>query len=301
MGLSGDVEQLIAAIQQLSSLLDPIVHVNQAIQRLLDDSFGMLLNMWFGFVLSTTDVGGGARPFTQNATIRAFEPTLQAIANAALVLAAMWASYRIMWGHGVRSQYTARVLLPRLMMGAVLINFAIPMFQASVDASNVLSGFVVERFGTIPADWGSWLRSLGVTPNEGVWPLLTSAALVLGYDVLAIAYVVRYTILVFLAITAPLAGLLFVVPDTIHLAKLWRKRFVTNLLMQPMQLFVLSIGFALERLHMVPVDHLFALVSLLVLVKVPGAMGAAEKAAHKLEEVMHTNVSHLQHTVAKGL
>ena len=301
MGLPGDISQLIAAIQQLTTLLDPVLHISRPIQKLLEDSIGMLLTMWFGFVLSTTDVGGGGRPFTQNATIQAFEPTIQAIANAALVLAAMWASYRIMWGHGVRSQFTARVLLPRLMMGAVLINFSMPMFQASVDASNVLSGFVVERFGTIPADWGSWLHSLGVTPNEGAWPLLTTAALVLGYDVLAIAYIVRFTILVFLAITAPLAGLLFVVPDTNHIAKLWRKLFVTNLLMQPVQLFVLSIGFALERLHMVPVEHLFALVSLLILIKIPGAMGAAEKAAHKLEEVMHTNVSHLQHTVAKAL
>ena len=55
-----------------------------------------------------------------------------------LVLVTLWASYRIMWGQGLRSQFSARILLPRLFMGAVLINFALPMIQAVVAASNTL-------------------------------------------------------------------------------------------------------------------------------------------------------------------
>jgi hypothetical protein len=297
--LPGDIEALVQAVAQLVALLDPILHWDRVVHTFLDDSVGMLLRMWYGFVLSTTDVASGG-DFTANATIRTFEPSLQAVADSALVLAAMWASYRIMWGHGVRSQFTARVLLPRLMMGAILINFAMPMFQAAVGISNTLSAVVVDHFGTIPTDWGTWLHSLSAESSGGLWPIFTTAALIAGYDILAVAYLVRYTVLVFLAITAPLAGLLFVLPDTMHIAKLWRKLFVTNLLMQPMQLFVLSIGFALERAHMVPVDHLFALVSLLILVKVPGAMGAAEKAAHRMEEVLHTSLSHVEHAVSRA-
>ncbi len=235
----GDVSALIQAIEQLTALLTPVLHPNQVVAMLLQDSVGMLLNMWFGFVVRTTDVETMG-DFTQNATIRQFELPMQAIADAALVLVVMWAGYRVMWGHGVRSQFTARVLLPRLFMGAVLINLALPMFQAAVGVSNSLSD-TVYSFGAIP-DWHTWLHTFSVHPSDGIWEILTTAALVLGYDVLAIAYLVRYTILVFLAISAPLAGLLFVLPDTNHLAKLWRKLFITNLFMQPIQLFVLSIG-----------------------------------------------------------
>src|SRR5436305_3334820 len=186
---------------------------------------------------------------------------MQAVADAALVLAVMWASYRIMWGHGVRSQFTARVLVPRIFMGAILVNFAMRMFQAAVAVSNPLSG-AVYAFGSIP-DLNGWLHRLSVNPQDGLWEVFTTGVLVVGYDVLAVAYLIRYTILVFLAISAPLAGVLFVVPDTAHLAKLWRKLFITNLFMQPLQLFVLSVGFVMEGLDLppmyrLPVHHLFA-------------------------------------------
>jgi hypothetical protein len=295
--LPGDINDLMQAIQQLIALLSPVLHPNLVVAMLLQDSLGMLLRMWFGFVLTTTDVET-AGDFTQNSTIRQFEPAMQAVGDAALVLALMWAAYRIMWGQGVGSQLTARVLLPRLLMGAVLVNFAMPMFQAVVTVSNSISS-TVYRFGAIP-DWNGWLHTLSVNPQDGVWEVFTTGVLVAGYDVLAIAYLIRYTILVFLAISAPLAGVLFVVPDTTHLAKLWRKLFITNLFMQPLQLFVLSIGFALESGGLTPVHHLFALASLLIVFKVPGAMGSAEQIAHKLEAAVHTSLGHVEHAVARA-
>jgi hypothetical protein len=112
------------------------------------------------------------------------------------------------------------------------------------------------------------------------------------------AYLIRYTILIVLAITAPLAGLLFTLPETHHVAKQWSSMFLTNLLMQPMQLFVLAIGFALERDGYTPVHHLFALAALLVVFKVPGAMGGAEKVAHKLESAFKTGFKAVEHAVA---
>ena len=91
-----------------------------------------------------------------------------------------------------------------------------------------------------------------------------------------------------------------VLPETIHLAKLWRKLFITNLFMQPVQLFVLAIGFALESTGHTPVRHLFALASLLVVFKVPGAMGSAEKVAHKLESLLHSGLTHAEHAVVRA-
>jgi hypothetical protein len=280
------VDQLQDLIVKLTQLLDwlwPFAHPKEVILATLNDSIGLLLRVWFDFILRTTDFETGG-DFTRNATIQHIEPVVQVAADSALVLVAVWASYRLMWGHGVRSQYTARILLPRLFLGVILINFSLPMFQAMVAASNSLCS-AVQSLGTIN-DPTSWWTGFANAPNAAAWQVVTTAALAAGYDVLAITYLVRYAILIVLAITAPLAGLLFTLPETHHWSKVWASHFVTNLLMQPAQLFVLSIGFALENGGRTPVHHLFALASLLIVFKVPGAIGGAEKAAHKLQSTV---------------
>jgi hypothetical protein len=165
-----------------------------------------------------------------------------------------------------------------------------------VEASNAACK-AIESFGTLP-DWSNWLNNLTLDPSAGILQIVATAGLILGYDLLGIAYLIRYTILVVLAITAPLAGLLFTLPETHHMAKQWSSMFLTNLLMQPVQLFVLAIGFALERDGYTPVHHLFALAALLVVFKVPGAMGGTEKAAHKLESAFKTGFKAVEHAVA---
>jgi hypothetical protein len=294
-GQLGQLQNLVIQLTQIANALFPFAHPTLIVKTLLDDSLGLLLKVWFGFILHTTDFETG-RDFTSNSTIQAFEPKVQLIANGALTIVAIWASYRIMWAHGLRSQFTARILLPRLLMSAVLINFALPLVQAVVQASNAACD-AIESFNTIP-DWSNWLHNLTLDPSAGPLQIVATSTLILGYDALGIAYLIRYTILIVLAITAPLAGLMFTLPETHHVAKQWSSIFVTNLLMQPMQLFVLAIGFALERDGYTPVHHLFALAALLVVFKVPGAMGGAEKAAHKLESAFKTGFKAVEHAVA---
>ena len=290
-----DFGRVVQAMEQLTALLAEFMHLPlHVLALMMTDGVGLILKVWFDFVLTTKDLDHG-EPFTQIVVIQTFEPTVQLVADALLVVAVMWASYRIMWAHGIRSQFTARVLLPRLVMGALLINFAMPMFQAVVDVSNTLSG-VITTLPTI-TNFQTYWQTFSLNPQDSVWQILTTLALVLGYDVLAVAYVVRYTVLVLLAISAPLAGLLFVLPDTIHLAKLWRKLFITNLFMQPVQLFVIAIGFALENTGMFPLRHAFALAALLVVFKVPGAMDSAEKVAHKLESLLSHSATTVEHAV----
>jgi len=295
MDLPDYVKSLLEAIGRLNGVLWPLVHPEQIIATLLEDSLGLLLKVWFGFILRTTDFETG-RDFTTNVTIHRFEPSMQLVANAALILVVVWASYRLMWGTGVRNQYAARQLLPRLLMGTLLINFSMPLFQVVVEASNVACD-AIQSFGTIP-DWKTWWSNYSLDQTHGVWQVITTGALVVGYDILAVAYLVRYAILIVLAITAPIAGLLYTLPDTHHLAKHWTSLFLTNLLMQPAQLFVLAIGFALETGGHTPVHHLFALASLLIVFKVPGALGSAEKTAHKLESALTAGLKGLQHMAA---
>jgi hypothetical protein len=293
--LAGLIKALLEALGRLNFVLWPLAHPNLIVSALIDDSLGLLLKVWFGFILRTTDFETGG-DFTHNVTISRFEPTSQLVANAALAFVIVWASYRIMWGHGVRTQYTARILLPRLFMAAVLINFALPLIQVVVAASNTVCD-AIQSFGTIP-DWNTWWRNYALDQTNGVLQVITTGALAVGYDVLGIAYLIRYAILIVLAITAPIAGLLFTLPETHHMAKKWSSLFVTNLFMQPAQLFVLSVGFALENGGHTPVHHLFALASLLIAFKVPGALGGAETMAHKLESTLHSGLRGLEHLVA---
>lgn len=282
---------------RLLDLLWPFAHPKDVVVALLNDSIGLLLKVWFDFILRTTDFETGGE-FTKNATIQHFEPVVQVAANSALVLIAIWGSYRMMWGHGIRTQYTARILLPRLFMGVVLINFALPLFQTVVTISNTLCE-AIKNFGSInnPTSWWTGFAS---APNAAAWQIVTTAALAAAYDVLAITYLVRYAILIVLAITAPLAALLSILPETHSWSKLWASHFVTNLLMQPAQLFVLAIGFALENGGRTPVHHLFALASLLIVFKVPGALGGAEKAAHKLQSTVQVAFKAVEHAVARA-
>lgn len=290
------LQAIAAMLGQLMDWLRPFVHLNLLVKVLLDDSIGLLLKVWFGLILHTTDFETG-HDFTTNSTIQAFEPTVQLVADGALTLVVIWASYRVMWGHGLRSQFTARIMLPRLFMSAVLINFSLPLVQALVQASNAACD-AIQAFGTLP-DYQNWLQNLMLDPSSGLLQIVATAVLVVGYDILGIAYLIRYTILIVLAITAPLAGLLFTLPETHHIAKQWGSLFMTNLLMQPIQLFVLAIGFALERNGYTPVHHVFALAALLVVFKVPGAMGGAEKVAHKLEFTLKSGFHALEHAVAR--
>ena len=292
------LKALYEELGRIEGYLYTIVHPNLVVAKILDDSVGLLLKVWFKFILSTTDLDTGG-DFVTSATIQRFEPKVQLIANAALVLVALWASYRIMWGHGLLTQYSVRTLLPRMFMAAVLINFAMPLFQMVVSATNAISHSVQTL--AVTDDLTTLVAGLKRgDPGTGTWEIVTTGALAGGYGVLAIAYLVRYAVLIVLAVTAPLAALFFMLPETDHLAKMWTTHFTSNLLMQPAQLFVLAIGLALERDGISPVHHLFALASLLIVFKVPGALGGAEKAAHRLESTVHGAFKQVVHAVAKA-
>ena len=292
------VKQLYGELGRIDGYLYTLVHPNLVAAALLDDSLGLLINVWSNFILQTTDFENHGGPFVNNLTIQRFEPKVQLAADAALALLTLWAAYRIMWGHGLRSQYTARILLPRLMMAVVLINFSQSLFQMAVDASNTISA-TVHTYVSLD-DLSTFAANFRHDPNAGVMEILTTAGLAAAYDVLAIVYLVRYAVLIVLAITAPIAGLFFMLPETNHISKMWASQFSTNLLMQPIQLFILSIGFALEKDGHTPVHHLFALASLLIVFKVPGALGGSEKVAHKLESTVHEGFKHIAHAVAKA-
>src|SRR5206468_2581505 len=120
----------------------------------------------------------------------------------------------------------------RLYLAAVLINFAMQLFKMMVTATNTVSHSVQTL--AVTDDLSMFVAAMKRgDPSTGTWEVITTALLAGGYGVLALAYLVRYAVLIVLAVTAPLAALFFMLPETNHLAKMWTTHFTTNLLMQP--------------------------------------------------------------------
>src|SRR5260221_7290882 len=169
------IQSVLQELSRIEGMLWPLAHPDKVIASLLEDSLGLLLKVWFGFILRTTDFETG-KDFVSNVTIHRFEPALQLVADTALVLVVVIACYKLMWGHGVRSQYTVRILLPRLMLGTLLINFALPLFQFAVPASNAMCD-AVQSFGPIP-NWNTWGGHYRLEQTHGAWHFSTTRALV---------------------------------------------------------------------------------------------------------------------------
>ena len=76
-----DLQTLIVRLTQLIDLLWPFAHPKEVVVALLNNSVGLLLKVWFGFILSTTDFESG-RDFITNVTIQQLEPKVQVVADA---------------------------------------------------------------------------------------------------------------------------------------------------------------------------------------------------------------------------
>ncbi|HVD00359.1 MAG TPA: hypothetical protein VNG93_04325 [Candidatus Dormibacteraeota bacterium] len=271
----------------MSLPLDPVSWFWQTVADAIHGSAGDVTSLVSGFLFATTDILAGGRPFTEASTIANFQPVVVVIADASLGAVVAWGCYQIMFGHGISSLYTVRILLPRLLLAIVLVNFSLPLMQAAIDVNNALCSAVL---GVGLAFNPSSLFALGDLGRGSALSLAVLAALFGGYAVLGVGYALRYSLLVVLAITAPVAAILSVLPDTQHFAKKWGELFLATLLMQPLQLLVLQVGLQLDlgTAAWNPVRHVFALATLLLAFKVPGALSSTSSAgSHAMSAVKH--------------
>lgn len=250
------------------------------------------------FIFRTGNPAVPDAPFTTVGPIQSFTPLTRVAANSALTAVITWASFRMMWGRTTaRSQFVLRVLLPRVLLAALLINFSVPLVQAAIDASNALSDSVtLATHQQVLTDVREFLGSGGFAGVQGV----TLIVLFASYAVLAFAYVIRFSLLVVLTILAPAAALLFVLPETHRYAREWGGLFVSALLMQPLQLLILAIGFALDGYSVLPTRHLFALAAVWVTFKVPGALHSASMAGTRASGFARRQFTHAVHAALKA-
>lgn len=286
---------------ELLQALDAIrraIDLGGNIHAFIAENVQLVVEALRAFIFRTGNPAVPNAAFTTVGPIRSFTPLVQVASNSALTAVITWASFRMMWGRvTTRSQYVLRVMLPRVLLAALLINFAVPLVQGAVDTSNALSDSVLlATHQQILTDVNEFLTSGPLAGLQGV----TLIVLFVAYLVLAFAYVVRFAMLVVLTILAPAAALLFVLPETQRYAREWSGLFVTTLLMQPLQLLILAIGFALDGYSALPIRHLFALAAVFMTFKVPGALHSSSMAGSKAAGFARRHLNHAVHAAMKA-
>lgn len=287
-------QSLLDALEAIRRGLD----LNAYLIRFIAQNVDTVLSGLHLFLFATVNPFEVGRPFTTVGTIHDLTVPVQLAADAALLGLLTWAFLRIIWAHGYRNQHTLRRLLPRVGLAALMIQFAIPLVQGAVDASNALSDSIalVTRHEELLAVKGDFMWDAAA---PGLY-IVAMDVLFFAYLVLGLAYIIRFALLVVLTILAPAAALLFVLPETHHYARAWGSLFVSTLLMQPLQLLILAVGFALDRYGHLPVRHLFALATVYIAFKVPGALHSASMLGNKAASLARREVTHVMHTLSRA-
>ncbi len=233
------------------------------------------------YLFSTHDVSGagGGEQFVNTPGLVSLNHLLGLATGALLVAILLYSGLRTVTDAGGERRHQLQVVLPRAMAALALGVFSLPLIQQLIDLNNALCQVVVGGAAVSLSDlpWSSPLSGPAIaSASNNIFLLLFAAALVLAVVILALAYVVRYTLLAVLCASAPLAAAAWILPETRGFARQWGRLLIVSLFMQFVQLVVLRVAVALAFARGQGVGGmLFAFASLYLMLRVPGAMNVA--------------------------
>jgi hypothetical protein len=198
-------------------------------------------------------------------------------ANIALVIFALLMIASQIFGFEVFSAYTVKKVLPKILIGAVLIQLSWPIFTLLIQFVNALgtglywlmmapfdvadTGYVdindiigasttetpatdAENAGGLLLGVGAGIVAAGAISITGTWLTIILAALGILVSVIVAIFtlVVREVILILLLVLAPLALALWIFPGTQKFWNVWWQSFSKLLLMYPLIMLLLAAG-----------------------------------------------------------
>jgi type IV secretory pathway VirB6-like protein len=221
------------------------------------------------------------------------EPALQAMfhltlgmADLLLVLVFTWAFFRSQWERSFRAHYTLKVTLPKAMAAIAMAHFALLFGQMAIDLNNAL----VHAIWTQPLPGGSprmpWTFAMSNGFGLPLFEIVIRLAIAVMLMIVAFTYVVRFALLAVLLAVAPLAAICMILPETKRYAQAWLRLFLLTVFMQFGQVLVLRFAsmFA-DQLGARPLEALYAVAVLYLVIKVPGLMNASSHFELKAEHV----------------
>ncbi len=214
-----------------------------------------------------------------NDLVKQFQTAIQVIADGLLGVAVMVAGYNVMLRPYTGSSASgAREVLPRLLLGAILVNTAAWWCRLAIDANNAMCGV----FGApTVSDAVSTMLRIMLDPTHLSGLLLLVVAVIMGL-LLLIQQLMRLALVDVLVILAPLAALVWILPQSQSWGRLWMRLFVGTVFAQAVQVLTLRLGFNLAT-GLPPLSAagllqpLLGIATLTLALKIPGLMrgGAA--------------------------
>ncbi len=173
---------------------------------------------------------------TQLPQVTGFASTSLGIVNACYVLAFLWVAILVMGRDTIQAKYGPGELIPRLIIGLVAANFAVPLCSALIQAANAVTAAFTGQDITAPGSMRH-LRTTtvgAVNGQVGVGAasfLLLVIALLIAVlvAILVVQWIMRLGVLVVVVGVAPVALALHGTPQTEGAAKLWWRAILGTL------------------------------------------------------------------------
>jgi hypothetical protein len=272
-------------LQSLVGLLGHLISVARV------DMGGVLDRFLFRTVDPTV---AGNRPVTANPNLANLNLGLALAVDAMIGLVILLTSLRSIFERSMRSRYDLKAVLPRVLLAVVLAHGSLLFMQMAIDLNNALGSVALSLGGPLNGDTLPWSPSLApetiarLISGQDLFQALLVVALVVAMAILVLAYVIRTALLNILVVTAPLAALLTVMPDTRSHARTWLRLFLGTVFVQAVQLIILRVAVTTEfDSNGGLITTVYALATLWLLLKVPGAMNTSTHLESKAHTMLH--------------
>nr|AQQ74582.1 hypothetical protein [uncultured bacterium] len=192
----------------------------------------------------------------ESTTVRSLWDFSRALVNAGLAVILMWGGFNVMVKEQTRSPYhEVMELLPRVILAALAANLTLEFVRFLIDANNAFSAAVGDV--SLPGYDEA-------TPNqEGIALIFTALAYGIVAILLVFQMLMRLALIDMLIVLAPIATLLWVLPQTQGFARWWVDLLPITVFQQAIQMMVLKLGSAL-MLELTPGSLSNALLTLML-------------------------------------
>ncbi|HEX9371737.1 MAG TPA: conjugal transfer protein TrbL family protein, partial [Roseiflexaceae bacterium] len=175
-----------------------------------------------------------------NDLVKHYATATQVLADGLLAVVVLVSGYNVMLRPYMGATYAGALeFLPRLLLGGILINTAAWWGRLAIDVNNAACGV----FGAPSiADVVSNVLRVAVDHTAGLLMLLVATVMAI---LLLIQQLMRLALVDVLLILAPLAALLWILPQSQAWGRLWGRLFVATVVSQAVQVLTLRLGFNL--------------------------------------------------------
>lgn len=227
--------------------LDPKKWAADILDALLTAIGEALIGAIRGFIDWATGLGGSSLNFITRTppegtyaspTVRNLWEFFRGLANVLLAVIVLWGGFGIVLKEQTRSPYPELLeLLPRLVLAALAANLTLDFARFLIDVNNGIAEAVGQT--ELPGyDHAS-------PTQQGIAGVLSALAYGIVALLLVFQMLIRLALIDVLIVLAPIAALLWVLPQTQTWTRWWGELFPTTVFQQAIQMMALRLGAAL--------------------------------------------------------